>query len=507
MLTVTNWEQIRRAYHVQEKSINEIMRETGHAFRTVKKMVESDQPPNYNRKAPYRATKLGPYREQIKGYIESNKTLPRKQRWTAPRIYQEIVKAGYTGAESTVRHYVAQVRKLKKKPKTYLPLEFDPGTDAQVDWGEGEVIMNGKQITVQLFVMTLSYSRRTFMMAFPTQRQEAFFAGHVAAFDYFNGIPQRISYDNLKTAVKQVLEGSTRVEQEAFFHFRGYYLFDSHYCTPAAGHEKGQVEHRVGYGRRNYLVPLPEVSSFEELNAHLLACCQADDERTVDKQPRPIGQMWAEEQSYLRALPQHQFDCARTRMVMLNKYSQVQVDTNRYSVPCNEARKQLTVKLYPFEVKIYQADSAEPIAVHPRCYGKQQEIIDPLHYLPLLTERLGAFEHAKPLRQWRKEWPPIYEELLAHLRQKWPDGRGLREFIRILQLHLTHQATAITEAIEWALAHKCAHYDGIQLWLTQLAQPDPLHPTLDLSQQPRLAGVGVQPVNVAAYDQLVRGTQ
>ncbi|MBK8904540.1 MAG: transposase [Anaerolineaceae bacterium] len=131
-----------------------------------------------------------------------------------------------------MRHYVGQVRKLLKPPPTYLPLEFDPGTDAQVDWGEGDVLMNGEQITVQLFFMKLAYSRHTFMMAFPSQKQEAFFMGHVHAFHFFEGVPQRISYDNLKTAVKEILEGRHRVEQEAFFHFRGTYLFDSHFCTP-----------------------------------------------------------------------------------------------------------------------------------------------------------------------------------------------------------------------------------------------------------------------------------
>jgi len=127
-------------------------------------------------------------------------------------IYKEIQKDGFQGAELTVRHYIGQVRKLQKQLPVFLPLEFDPGTDAQVDWGEGDIILNGEQITAQLFYMKLSYSRRTFMMAFANQKQEAFFAGHVQAFDFFEGIPQRISYDNLKAAVKEVLEGRHRVE-------------------------------------------------------------------------------------------------------------------------------------------------------------------------------------------------------------------------------------------------------------------------------------------------------
>jgi len=505
MLTVKKWEQIRRAYYVEQKSIREIARETGHARRTIGRMLDLEAPPVHQQRGPKRAHKLGPYKERIQELLAQNQTLPRKQRWTAPMIFREIEKEGFEGAESTVRHYVGQARKLLRRPPVYLPLEFDPGTDAQVDWGEGDVIMNDEQITVQLFFMRLAYSRRTFMMAFPSQKQEAFFMGHVRAFDFFEGVPQRISYDNLKTAVKEILEGRHRVEQEAFFHFRGTYLFDSHFCTPGAGNEKGQVEHSVGFNRRNFLVPLPEVSSYEELNAYLLQKCLEDDARTVSGQPASIGQMWQEEKPFLRPLPAHAYDCCRTTTVSLNRYSQVQLETNRYSVPTDQAAQQLTAKLYPFTVEIYRSGDTTPIATHRRCYDRQQEIIDPFHYLPLIRQRPGAIDHAKPLRRWREAWPPVYDELLAHLRQKWPDGRGAREFVNILYLHREHSQVEMAQAIAVALTHHCAHLDGVQLWLTQLKRPESGFVSLNLSHQPRLNGVGEQPVAAGAYDTLLGG--
>lgn len=507
MLTVKDWEQIRRAYYVEHKSIREIARETGHARRTISRMIDAEAPPTYRRRSPKEAHKLGPYKQTIQQLLAQNASLPRKQRWTAPMIYKEIQKAGFAGAESTVRHYVGQVRKLLKPPATYLPLAFDPGTDAQVDWGEGAVILNGEQTTVQLFYMKLAYSRRTFMMAFPSQKQEAFFMGHVHAFDFFEGVPQRISYDNLKTAVKEILEGRHRVEQEAFFHFRGTYLFDSHFCTPGAGNEKGQVEHSVGFGRRTYLVPLPEVSSYAELNTYLLHCCQEDDARTVSGQPAPIGQMWQQEKPYLRPLPTHPYDCCRIVTVSLNRYSQVQVETNRYSVPVDHAQPTLTAKLYPFTIELYRSDQPEPLAIHARSYGRQQEILDPLHYLPLIRQRPGAIDHAKPLRRWRARWPAVYDDLLAHLRQKWPDGRGAREFVNILYLHREYSEAAIAAAVTAALAHQCAHLDGVRLWLTQQQRPEPLFPTLTLTEKPQLQGVGEQPVRAEAYDALWGGGQ
>ena len=252
----------------------------------------------------------------------------------------------------------------------YLPLEFDPGTDAQVDWGEGVAEIAGEPVKVQLFYMCLSYSRRMFMMAFPTQRQEAFLMGHVQAFAFFGGVPQRISYDNLKTAVLEIFKGHTRREQAAFVQLRSDYLYDSHFCTPGQGHEKGGVEHGVGLGRRTYMAPIPQVDDFAELNAHLLACCQADDARQVDRQPLTIGQAWEVERAYLKPLPDHAFDPRITQAVTLNPYSQVTFETNRYSVPTDQAQKQLVVKADPFTVTIQHLNTV--LATHPRSYGRDR---------------------------------------------------------------------------------------------------------------------------------------
>jgi hypothetical protein len=112
-------------------------------------------------------------------------------------------------------------------------------------------------------------------------------------------------------------------------------------------------------------------------------------------------------------------------------------------------------------------------------------------------------DYTKPLRQWRASWPAVYETLLTHLRDKWPDGQGVREFIAILHLHRTYHRTEIEAAIEAALAHHCANADGVRLWLTQLQQPTLAFPTLDLQNHPRLLGVGQQSVQAGLYDVLL----
>jgi transposase len=502
MIIVEDREQIRRAYFIEHQSIREIARQLHRSPKTICKALETAGQAEYTLTQPRASPVLGEYKGLINQLLEENKRLPRKQRYTLHKIFEQVQAAGYQGCESGVRLYVAQKKDKKGHFEVYLPLEFDPGTDAQVDWGEAVADIAGQRETVQLFLMRLNYSRRVFMMAFPAQRQEAFFEGHVRAFHHFQGVPHRIAYDNLKAAVQKILTGHTRVEQERFIAFRSHYLYASHFCTPGQGHEKGGVEHGVGFTRRNFLVPIPNVASYDELNANILAECLGDDLRTVDGQSQPIGQAYELERPRLLPLPPGDPECCVTKPVNLRPYSQVEFETNRYSVPTEDAYKKLVLKAYPFRVEILH--DHRTLAVHPRCYGHNQDIFDPLHYLSLLEERPGAFEYAKPLRRWRKNWPPVYERLLARLRAAEPENRSVREFVGILRLHRTYPAELVEQAVTQALDFGCIHADGVRLCLHQLQNPVQSAPPVNLDDHLHLTEVGNQPVDLQCYEQLFK---
>jgi hypothetical protein len=188
--------------------------------------------------------------------------------------------------------------------------------------------------------------------------------------------------------------------------------------------------------------------------------------------------------------------------VRLTPYSQATFETNRYSVPVATARRDVTLKAYPFHVDI--SDKATLLARHPRSYEKEQDIFDPLHYLPLLEQRPGAFEYAKPMKQWRKDWPESYHRMLHNLQEKWPEGRGVQEFVRILQLHKEHPATLLEQAIDQALSYGCVHLDGVLHCLHQLTEVKETHPSLDLSDRPELQEVGNQPIDLSRYEKLLK---
>lgn len=505
MKTVEDYEAIRRAYFIEKQSIRAIRRELGYDRETIRKAITHAGPPGYQLKEPRPARVLGPYQTRIKALLDESDQQRRKQRYTAHRIYELLVAEGYAGSEGAVHNYVSQQRRQRKVRPAFLPLAYEPGRDAQVDWCEAEVELGGVRKLVKLFIMRLNYSRVRFVMAFPFEKQEAFFAGHIEAFAFFGGVPQRITYDNLKTAVFKILEGRNRQEQQAFKTFRSHYLFESNYCTPGQGHEKGGVENDVGYTQRNFMAPVLKVAGYAELNQSLRQACLDDVDRHIRGHEQPVAALWRAEQPLLLPLPSQDYAACVSYPVKPNGYSQVELDTNRYSVPVTARDSQLVLQAYPFQVRILSAEKV--IAEHPRCFGREQDILNPVHYLPLLEQRPGAFDYAAPIKQWRKQWPPAYEELLVTLRQRWPEGSGVREFIGVLKLHQQHPADLVEAAVKDALTLGATHLDGVQLCLRQRLSATQLPAALVMNAHPELAQLGCQPVYLHQYDWLLSQPQ
>lgn len=502
MKKVEQYEEIRRAYFIEKMSIRAINRRYRYDRDTIRKAITEAAPQPYQMEEAREAPVLGAYKEQIAELLKESELQRRKQRYTGHRIYELLVEKGYAGSEGSVHNYVSQQRKGQKHRKSFLPLEFDPGKDAQVDWGEAEVELNGERIMIQLFILRLNYSRVRFVMAFPFQKQEAFLEGHIQAFHFLGGVPRRITYDNLKTAVFKILEGHNRQEQEAFKTFRSYYLFESNYCTPAQGHEKGGVENDVGYVQRNFMAPVLKVGSYAELNGILHTACEQNVQRHVRGQDEPVAVLWEEEKSLFLPLPGADYAACTTHLVKPNAYSQVELGTNRYSVPVECKDSQLVLQAYSFRVAILS--DKKIVAEHARCFGKEQDILDPLHYLALIEQRPGAFEHAKPIRRWREQWPEDFDQLLQEMRQRWPEGRGVQEFIAVLKMHQTQPAALIKQAVHTAIELGATHLAGVQFCLQQLLIGSTLPQPLDMSLHPELAQMGNQPVNLHQYDQLLK---
>ena len=423
--------------------------------------------------------------EFINQCLKEDQTAPRKQRHTAHRIFERLQEElGFQGSESTVRYRVGQLR--KNFSDVYIPLSFGMAEASQVDWGTATVIMNGQKTEVQLFCIRLCHSSAPFVVAFPSQREEAFLEGHILAFTYFGGVTFRYIYDNLKTAVKEGF-GRYAKEQESFHRFRAHYAFETSFCNVRAGHEKGLVENLVGWARRNILVPVPEVKDFNEINAIILERCQRYLNHTIRGREASVGELLRQEQTKLLPLPKMDFDPAKLTEHEADHYATVAFDGNRYSVPVELAGETLTVKGYARTVKIYY--QGEAVAVHERLYKKGKTSYQLPHYLNLLELRPRAVWNAKPVTA--ANLPDCFRRFAKSSAD--PD----RVMVRLLRLVVVEGLAQVVEALEQTQAVGSDSVQVIEYYLKQ-EKPSPL-PNLNIS------GPSVEPPNLSCYDLLIGG--
>ena len=309
MSRVELFEQIRRDARDERLSIRALAERHRVHRRTVRQALESAVPPP--RKTPVRdSPQLGPHIATIRGWLEADLDAPVKQRHTARRVWQRLVdEHEATVAESTVRAFVAEVKRELglSGPEAMVPQSKPPGWEAEVDFGELKIPLGGTpDQRVWMFVMRLSSSGRTFRRVYGNETIESFLDGHVRAFEFFGGVPVRVRYDNLRPAVTKVLLGKLRELNPRFVALRSHYLFDSSFCAPGKGHEKGGVEGEIGRFRRNWLTPVPDVADLDELNTRVDDAVEIDDGRrtlTRDGTVRTVADWWTLEAPRLAPLP------------------------------------------------------------------------------------------------------------------------------------------------------------------------------------------------------------
>jgi transposase len=387
-------EAVRKAHLKDGKSQRQIAKELGLARNTVSRLLQT--PAGENRRYRLRKTKPKPaiaqYAEWIQAVLKQDEQAPRKQRHTARRIYERLCEeCDYQGSERTVRRTIAELK--EKRPEVFLPLGFEPGEMAQVDWAEVTVNLAGMQTKVQLFCLVLNYSGTLYCQAFERANQEAFFEGHTQAFAFLGGVPRTITYDNLTSAVKRILQGKNREENERFVVFRSGWLFDSRFCRPARGNEKGRVENMVKFAERNFFTPMPCVESIQELNVLLQERCLAYQNHIQARQAQSVGERLQAEQPSLLSIPVYPPECCRIISLKADKSALVQFETNRYSVPVEYAYQSLWLKAFVDRIEI--TNQEDVIATHTRLPGRFQESIRFEHYRKTLERKPGALQHLR----------------------------------------------------------------------------------------------------------------
>ena len=459
------FEQIRKTHAREEVSIRELSRRFDVHRRTVRQAIASAIPPP-RKMTPRRRPAIGSWTETIDAWLAEDEKAPRKQRHTARRVWQRLVdELDAEVSEPTVRRYVAEARRNRVRPpaSVVVPQTHPLGEEAEVDFGEISFMISGVAMKGWMFVMRLSASGRAFHRIYLNQAQEAFFDGHVRAFEHFSGVVRRVRYDNLKPAVARVLQGRSRTESVRFISLRSHYGFDSFFCIPGieGAHEKGGVEGEVGRFRRRHLVPVPEVTSLAELNEVIAAGDDRDDTRHIAGRLMNVGEHFALEQPHLMGLPEERFDVALSLICRVDPKSRVCVRQNFYSVPVRLLGRRLEVLLSAdrLEVKV----GAEVVASHDRSAGKGNETLLLDHYLETLEHKPGAFLGSTALFSARRSgaFSATHERFLEMARHRLGDQSGTRALVEVLLGSRLIDKDAVISALAWATASSVTDSDTV----------------------------------------------
>lgn len=477
------YKDIRQSF-LDGESQRSIARRLGISRQSVKKYCEGSAHPDVKKsyvRVPDRVT------EDVKLFIlqcfkEDKDENLKKQKHTAKRIYDRLaVEKDFTGAESTIRKAVKALRAEQTvPPQSNVPLSYEPGEAIQIDWGEVTVYINGEKTKLYTFCGRLCYSCNIFVQVFRSANEESFLEAQQLMFDFFGGIPKRLIFDNAKVAVKEGF-GIYAKPQNKYLSFSAHYAFDLDFCNPAKGNEKGLVENLVGYSRRNFLVPVPRVSSIDELNQKLWNnCLQYRDTHQIKTREHPVKIMYQEELYFLNTVPLFRFDTSKTLIATVDDYSTIRYEKNYYSVPTKYLRRDVTVKGYGNFIQIFYQNVE--IASHIRCYysGKTEYRLE--HYIDLLERKPRSVFNAKPVKQ------NVTAELLAWGKQL-PGGN--REMVKLLRLCVDYGEERILSIKNLIPSHIVPTVDMIR---THLNEP------VDTSVIYLNKEVSVESVDLSHYD-------
>ncbi len=459
-------------------------------------MLAYASPPGYRRTAPIRRPKLDGFTDHIDGWLEENSGLPRKQRYTAKRIFDRLrVEYSFKGGYTIVKDYVRDQE--RRRGEMFVPLHHAPG-HAQADFGEALVLIGGVEQKAHYFAFSLPHSDACYIRAYPAATAEAWMDGHVHAFTFFGGVPQSNLYDNDRCLVARILPDGTRKRATLFSGLLSHYVIEDRYGRPGKGNDKGSVESLVGWARRNLMVPLPSFATWEAFNSWLEEQCRQRQADILRGHTQTIGERLQRDQEAMSALPAAPFEACDQATGRVNSLSLVRYKTNDYSVPVAYGHREVWIRGYVDKVVIGCA--GDVIAHHPRSYEREDMVFDPVHYLSLLEKKINAFDQAAPLANW--QLPEAFHTLRRLLEARMIKA-GRREYVQILRLLESFDLDDLHAAVKNALRMGTIGFDAVKHLV--LCQVEKRPPKLDLDCYPYLPRANVAATSPASYMSLMAG--
>ena len=421
----------------------EIARELAIDEKTVRKYLKEE---DFSPKIPekhVRPSILDPYKPQILAWLEEDKKVWSKQRHTGKRIYERLTEKyeEFCCSYLTVQRYVKEVRETSIELRACQELVWHPG-ETQADFGEAECVCQGETGRKKYLTVSFPFSNNGFNQMFNGETAECVCQGLRDLFEYIGGVPPVIVFDNATGVGRRI--GDVIREAKLFQQFRAHYGFSIRFCNPNAGHEKGHVENKVGYSRRNLFVPVPHFDDIEAYNRELLESHSKKAEEQHYKKLIPIKELFQEDTKALLSLPRTAFDVCRYVYKKANGYGKVQIDGNHhYSTTPENGGKEVLVGIRAHTIDIYD-ESKQILVRHTRKFGKERtDSTDCRTSLAVLMRNVGAWQNSG-LREF------VSEGVRSYLDEQ---GRDLlKDALRTLHT-LSHQYSfeLAIEALELAV--------------------------------------------------------
>jgi transposase len=399
VLTVTQINYIKQLREDEGASISEIARRLKCSWKTAKKYADGEINLQTRGKRKRKKTVMDGYEEWVEAWLVEDQRMPRKQRRTAKVIYESLLELGYRGSDRTVRGYVRQMKQeLQNSAKEQaIRLEQIPG-EAQVDFGEFKAINNTELKTYHELVTSFPHSNGQICLVLPAENAVCFFHGLQKTFEIIGGVPKTIRFDNLSPAVKKILTGSDREVTEMFKSFQWHYRFKAEFCNPDRGQEKGHVEGKIGYVRRNNFSPVPIINDLEEFNQTLNEKMVADRERMHYTKKALISELWVEDLAELLPLPNTPLEIVQLNTAVVNKYGEIKIDNQLYRIPNVSPGYQVLAKGYWDHINVFDRYGEKLLHSCPRVYVQNAKNIDWASELEIFINRPRAVERAVYLK-------------------------------------------------------------------------------------------------------------
>ena len=379
-------------------SLREIAKRSGHNFRTVKKYVDKENWNEEYKPRKERESLLEPLKPVIDEWLAEDLKRSRKNRRTGTKIYNDLKNDKKhsellsVGKQTVIRYVSERKRELCKKTYSTAMFGLHSMCQSQVDFGDVLVVGgNGAEETWHELVVTFPWSNAGFMQVCRFETKECLIEALQRIFEFIGGVPLRILFDNMSSAVVHIEEHGKRKLTEMFMRFTMHHRFKADFCNPDSPHEKGSVENKVCYLRRNYLLPPPRIENLEEFNRELLEKCMADSEREHYVKKEQISALFKAEQEALIPLPRERFRVFTLEKVKTDKYSFIRFDNNRYSTAPEYFECEMWLEVGATELRVLN-EKYEEVAVHKRKSGQNFEpTIDFENYIGALSRKPRAF--------------------------------------------------------------------------------------------------------------------